>query len=111
MRFWILVGSLIFVLTGALFELSWIMAMGGVGLLSCLAVWGNAPRRLVVVFGVWTAGVLAYLLWSGDLALEVTGRLLGLPAPAFWMLLGIWVAPLLIWPLSFIRDFRRWKGQ
>ncbi|MEJ2077895.1 MAG: hypothetical protein P8020_05070 [Acidobacteriota bacterium] len=111
MRFGFLVGSLILVLVGGLFESSWTMALGGVGVLSCLAIWGSAPRRLVVVFGIWTAGILAYLLWSGDSAPDTTMKLLGLPAPAFWMLLGIWVVPLLIWPLSFIRDFDRWKRQ
>jgi hypothetical protein len=111
MRFQGLTGSLILVLTGALFESSWIMAVGVVGALSFLAIWGNAPRRFSLIFGVWTSGVLGYLLWSGDLAPDVTGRLWGLPAPSFWMLLGIWLVPLLIWPLSFIRDFGRWKEQ
>lgn len=111
MRFWFLVGSLTLLGIGALLSSDWLMAAGGVGCLCALAGWGGAPRHLVLGFGFWTAAVLAYLLHSGDRSVAETGTLGGLPRPSLWMLLGIWVVPVFIWPLGFLRHFRRWKGQ
>ncbi len=111
MRFWALIVSLVFLLAGALSGLSWILALGGVGLLCSLGWWGGAPTRLVIVFGAWVGGVLVYLLLAGSPGSLEAAPLLGLPASAFWMLFGIWVIPVLIWPLGFLRHFRRWKDR
>ncbi|MFZ0430110.1 MAG: hypothetical protein WAO20_18475 [Acidobacteriota bacterium] len=111
MRFWFLVVALVLLLGGALSESVWLLAAGGVSLLSGLAWWGGAPRRPVLLFGCWTAGVLAVLLWSGTTSGAAAAPFLGLPWTTVWMLVGIWLAPLLIWPLSFLLGFHRWKER
>lgn len=109
MRFWFLFASLLALETGAVLRLDALMALGGICALSALARWGGAPGRLCLLFGFWTAGVLAFLLWAGEVEPGQAGRFFGLPTAAFWMILGIWVVPVLIWPLGFARHFGRWK--
>jgi len=63
---------------------------------------------LLIAFWIWVTGVVLYLLY---LPHDRTLAWLGLPRPAFWMLAGVWLAPILIWPLGFTARFRRWIGK
>ncbi len=96
---------LVFVLSGIFerelpFVLSLVTAIAALAGLRC-------PRITFAVFWVWLAAVLTVLLYlpAGDRAV------LSLPAPAFCMLVGIWIAPVFIWPLAFRRGFKRWVDK
>ena len=77
--------------------------------LSSLAGLVGTPKWLCVSFWIWLNCVLLYLL-STPLPEEAQGVVLiaGLPAPAFWMLVGIWIVPVFIWPLGFLLTFKTW---
>ena len=42
---------------------------------------------------------------------ETVDLFFGLPLPAFWMLVGIWVFPVLLWPLGFALTFKQWMRR
>ncbi len=104
---WLLLVALVATLAGGLAGLPAVMATGVVTAIVALAALRCPSRLLLAVFWVWIEGVLLYvLLASPDPAL----RALGLPRPAFVMLAGIWLAPILLWPLGFALTFSKWMG-
>jgi hypothetical protein len=102
---WVVLVSLIAVLIAALFSLHGLLAFGTATLLVGLVGFSDASRRLLMVFWIWLEITLLYLVYfSGDRA----PFWFGLPLPAWVMLLGVWLIPVLIWPLGFAKDFRKW---
>lgn len=102
--------SLIGVLVSPWFTLPSLFVISIVTSLSALAGLAGAPRWLAASFWIWLNLVLLYLLSAstpGDAhdAVHLVG---GLPEPAFWMLVGIWIVPLFIWPLGFLLTFKGW---
>lgn len=78
--------------------------------LSSLARLGGASRWLSVSFWIWLNCILLYLLFASR-PVETDGAIVligGLPVPAFWMLVGIWIVPVFIWPLGFLVTFKAW---
>ncbi len=96
----------IFVLSGIL-ELELLFVLSLVTAIVSLAGLRCPARGALLAFWCCVGGVLTFLLyaWPGETLL------LGLPVPAFVMLLGIWIAPLFIWPLAFTRGFKRWVNK
>jgi len=89
----------------ALFSLAVVSAIA-----SITAVRG-VPRWPLIFFWMWLSLVLLYLV-SEPASEGVDSRLvLGVPLPAFWMLMGIWFVPILLWPLAFLLDFRNWINR
>jgi hypothetical protein len=102
---WLLLLSLLGLLAGLVFSLEVVFGLAVVTTIVALTAMRCRSRLLLVAFWVWMAGVLLYLLrFSGDRTLIWPG----LPRPAFWMLAGVWLAPILIWPLGFTARFKRW---
>lgn len=90
-----------------LFKNPFWFALSITGILVFLTALAFPSKPLLMVFGCWLVGVFTFLHWVGD----QTDGILGLPAPAFAMLAGIWIIPILIWPLGFLLAFRRWFDQ
>lgn len=88
-----------------------LLASGSILLIVSLALLGKAPLGIVLLFAVWLLSVLASLIFvwaTPTVPGEETPLILGLPAPTFLMILGIWVLPILIFPLGFLLSFERW---
>jgi hypothetical protein len=102
---WVVLLSLIALLLGALFSLFGLLAFGTVTLLVGLLGFSSASRRLLLVFWLWLQALLLYLVYFSD---DRSPFWSGVPLPALAMLLGVWLIPVLIWPLGFARNFRNW---
>ncbi len=105
---WLLLAGLVAVLFGGLVGLPVLMATGVVTAIVALAALRCPSRLLLAAFWIWLEGILLYLLFeSHDRSLSA----LGLPRPALVMLVGVWLAPILLWPLGFALTFKKWIGR
>lgn len=95
-------------LIGAILDLETLFALAVVTSIVALTALRCSSRLLLIAFWVWMTGILLYLLYFPH---DRTPTWFGLPRPAFWMLAGVWLAPILIWPLGFTARFRRWIGK
>ncbi|MGH9341487.1 MAG: hypothetical protein ACRD1R_18340 [Acidobacteriota bacterium] len=68
---------------------------------------GSPSRLLMLALWLWLNLVLSIIFLQP--ASEIL--LFGLSLPAFWMLFGIWIVPVLIWPLGFLLDFKSWMRK
>ncbi|HXK61405.1 MAG TPA: hypothetical protein PLP42_16080, partial [Acidobacteriota bacterium] len=93
---------------GGIFSWQILMVTGAVT--SIVALTGlECPSRLLLgVFWIWLEAVLLYLLFAAN---DPTLSFWGLPRPAVLMLIGVWLAPVLIWPVGFLWTFKRWVGK
>lgn len=72
----------------------------------------SVPGLLLITFGLgMTASLLllVHLPESQPSASKAWGSVLGLPLPALVMLGGVWLFPLVLWPVGFILWFDRWR--
>ena len=78
-----------------------LLAVAGTLVLGTLAALGTGVRgSLAAIFVVWTAGCLVTLLALAD------------DTTSFYLMLGgLWLFPVLLWPLGFAVDFRRWLDR
>ena len=99
---------LIALLIGAIFDFEALFAVAAVTFIVALAALRCSPRALLMAFWIWITGLILYLLYFAN---DTTLSWLGPPRPAFWMLAGVWLAPILIWPLGFTARFKHWIGK
>ncbi|RPI27119.1 MAG: hypothetical protein EHM61_09550 [Acidobacteria bacterium] len=104
---WLLLVALLAMLVGGIFSLPALMATGAVTAIVALTGLKCPSRFLLVAFWVWLEGVFLYLVFQSH---DLTSSAFGLPRPALLMLLGVWLAPVLIWPVGFALTFKRWMG-
>jgi hypothetical protein len=105
---WLLLVGLVGVLIGGLAGFPGVMATGVVTAIVALTALKCPSRLLLAVFWIWLEGILLYLLFASH---DQTLSALGLPRPAFVMLAGVWLAPILLWPLGFALTFKKWTGR
>jgi hypothetical protein len=84
-----------------------LFAFSSVSFIVLLASLGCPSRILLVALWLWLNLVLLYLLEASP----ERSLLAGLPIPAFWMLVGVGLVPILIWPLGFALTFKKWIGR
>lgn len=103
--------SLILLLVSLALSILPLFTFAIVNVLVSLAALRLRSRWLLGSFWIWLNLVLWHLCTRtvpDPREAAGVGLLLGLPEPAFWMLFGIWVFPVLLWPLGFALAFRRW---
>ncbi len=105
---WLLLMGLLAALIGGIFALPAIMATGSVTAIVALAALKCPSRFLLGAFWVWLEAIILYLLFASD---DLAPSTLGLPRPALVMLAGVWLAPMLLWPLGFALTFKKWIGR
>ncbi len=105
---WLLLVALMAVLIGGLAGFPVAMATGAVTAIVALTALKCPSRALLAAFWIWLEGTLLYLLFASH---DRTLAVLGLPRPAFVMLAGVWLAPILFWPLGFAVTFKKWTGR
>ena len=103
--------SLVLLLVAVVLANASLFAVAVVSSIVSLTAVGGVPRWSLLAFWLWVNLVILYLISepSGegiDLILVS-----GIPVSAFWMLMGIWLMPIVIWPLAFFIGFRKWTGQ
>lgn len=99
----LLLVSLILTLVGVLLATPLLVALGGPTLIVLLAALGKkVPGILLIAFWIWVVAVLLGLILLGDQSS---------PSAALYMLIGIWLFPVLLWPLGFARFFDNWRQQ
>jgi len=107
--------SLLALLASVAIESPLLFALSMISVVIGIALAGSAPRRAVFGFWIWTVAVLLFLFFTPPAGTLVpgteTGLVAGLPLPALAMIIGIWIIPILIWPLAFLVDFDRWMGK
>jgi len=106
----ILAGSVLLALAGIGLASATAMLVGGLGLVSGLALLGGARGRLVVAFA-GVIGVCLFRLYSGDPTGDAGNAADSLASGLVWMLAGVWLFPILLWPVGFLWEFRRWKDS
>lgn len=101
--------SLIVLIFGGLLGSAPVFAVALVGIIVSIAGLGGAPQWLLLTFWVGTTAILLSLLFLPE---EATCRdsllLMGMPLRMVLMIVGVWIVPLLIWPIGFLLTFRRW---
>lgn len=105
---WLLLVGIIATLMGGLAGFPALMATGIVTAIVALTAFKCPSRFLLAAFWIWLETILLYLLFASQ---EHALSILGLPLPAFVMLAGIWLAPILFWPLGFALSFRKWTDK
>ena len=71
----------------------------------------GVPLWPLLSFWIWVNLVLLYLVSEPSPDGADIQLVLGIPISAFWMLLGIWLVPIILWPLAFFVGFRDWMRQ
>jgi hypothetical protein len=104
--------SLACLMLAAFFELELILGVAVITIIISLTAFGKVPRLLLWTLWVWLNIILIYLNCL-DFAEFPNGeaRLIGLPLPTFWMLVGVWILPVVVWPLGFALFFRSWMSK
>ncbi|RPJ59544.1 MAG: hypothetical protein EHM23_13755 [Acidobacteria bacterium] len=105
---WLLLFALVAVLIGGIVGLPTVMATGVVTGIVALAALKCPSRFLLAAFWIWLEGMLLYLLFASH---DRTLSAFGLPRPALVMLAGLWLAPILLWPLGFALTYKKWTGR
>ena len=87
----------------------------GLGIVTTIVVlvWESAvPKVLLIAFWLWLNTVLLFLVWN-PLGVEIYEEpfVFGLPLRTFVMLFGVWIVPILLWPVGFAVYFRRWISK
>jgi hypothetical protein len=106
--------ALVMVLFGALSGEVIPFAVGIVSAITAMTAIRFVSRWVLLVFWCWLTTVVLYLLFQPPLSsLSSTEArvILGMPAPVFWMLFGVWLVPILILPLHFLLRFQDWMDQ
>lgn len=103
--------SLLLWLIAAWFSSEALFAVAVVSSVVSLTAVGGVSRWALAAFWMWVTGVLLYLVLApagsgGDLYLVA-----GIPVATFWMLLGIWLLPMILWPVVFAVTFRKWMKR
>lgn len=106
----ILFCGLLLLLFSFLVGLESVAALSIATVISAVAATRGVSRGLVVAFWVWLNAIFGCLLhpefvFTRILSLEVT------PAPLTLMLVGIWILPVLLWPLGFALTFDKWRKR
>lgn len=102
-----LAASLLLLLAWMLTSNLKLVILGIVSFIVALTSLKLSSKLLLGSFWIWMNLVLLYLSRE-DHSLSLV---LGLPLPAFWMLFGIWMVPVLLWPLGFALTFKRWSRR
>jgi hypothetical protein len=105
---WLLFFGLVGALIGGLAGSAALMATGVVTAIVALTALKCPSRLLLWAFWIWLEGILLYLLFASH---GRTLSVLGFPRPALVMLAGVWLAPILLWPLGFALIFKKWAGR
>jgi hypothetical protein len=108
LKYRLMIISLVLWLAAGLLHAPHLFAFASVSFIVLLASIGCPSRKLLAVFWLWLNLVLFYLLEASPEYSLLAWRL---PGPALWMLVGIGVVPILIWPLGFALTFRKWMGR
>ena len=103
--------SLLFLLASILLEHHGLFAISLVAIVVSLAAVGGAPRTPLILFWVWVTFVLLYLLNGLTVGESEKVLILGIPEAAFCMLIGVGIVPVVLWPLYFLFDFKKWIGR
>ena len=103
--------SLLLLLAGVLLGDSALFAVAVVSSIVSLTAVRGVPRWPLLSFWVWVNLVLLYLVSEGNVEGSDVRLVAGIPLSAFWMLLGIWLVPVILWPLAFFVNFRKWMSQ
>lgn len=102
-----LAASLLLLLAGMLTSNLKLVILGIVSFIVALTSLKLSSKLLLGSFWIWMNLVLLYLSRED----HSSSLVLGLPLPAFWMLFGIWIVPVLLWPLGFALTFKRWSRR
>ena len=115
MRIVFLTASLLVLLTSMIVSNVPFFAIGMVSFIVALTATRSCSRLLLLLFWIWMNLVLVYLcgrpVVSEEPNPDTVYLLLGLPVPAFWMLFGIWIFPVLLWPLGFALTHKQWMRK
>jgi hypothetical protein len=88
-----------------------LFTLSAVAILVFIGLFGRVPVAGLLIFALWMALALLWLLirpWPAP----VSGiSILGLPAAAAVMIFGIWIAPIWILPLVFMLKFSDWMKK
>ena len=103
--------SLLVLLVGVLLASPGLFAFAIVSSIVSLTAVPDAPRWALLSFCLWVNLVLLYLVSEPSADAENVRLVAGFPMPALWMLLGIWLIPIIIWPLAFLIGFRKWMSR
>ncbi|RPJ86313.1 MAG: hypothetical protein EHM18_06890 [Acidobacteria bacterium] len=105
---WLLLFALVAVSIGGIVGLPVVMATGVVTAIVAITALKCPSRLLLAAFWIWLEGILLYLLFAAH---DRTLSVFGLPRPALVMLAGLWLAPILLWPLGFALTYKKWTGR
>jgi hypothetical protein len=103
--------SLLLVLVAVLLANSLLFAVAVVSSIVSLTAVRGVPRWPLLSFWLWVNLVLLYLVSEPNVDGVNLQLVMGIPVSAFWMLLGIWLVPIVLWPLAFFMSFRNWMSQ
>ena len=102
-----LLTALLILVSGIATDSPWAVGLGTTTFISILARLGGAPRWAGWILWVWLTAVILSLV---GLPHFVGGVPAG-SAAAWWMLGGIWIAPVFIGPIAFLLSFRSWLSK
>ncbi len=115
MRIAFLTTSLLVLLVSMVVSNVTLFAIGMVSFIVALVANGSCSRLLLLLFWIWMNLVLVYLCSQPVVTEEpnpdTVYLLLGLPVSAFWMLFGIWIFPVFLWPLGFALTHKQWMRR
>jgi len=103
--------SLLLLLVAVLLANSLLFAVAVVSSIVSLTAVRRVPRWPLLSFWLWVNLVLLYLVSEPNVDGGNLQLVAGIPVSAFWMLLGIWLVPIILWPLAFFVSFRNWMSQ
>jgi len=103
--------SLSLLLLAVLLGNSTLFALAVVSSIVSLTGVSGVPRRPLLVFWIWVNLVLLYLISEPSGTGYEVRLVAGIPVSAFWMLLGIWLIPVFLWPLVFYAGFKDWVNR
>ena len=107
----ILTLSLLLILLAVLLASGALFAVAVVSAIVSITAVRSVPRWPLLSFWLWASTILLYLVSEPAAGGDEVRLVMGIPLPAFWMLLGFWLVPILLWPLSFLLTFRNWIRQ
>ena len=104
--------SLALLLISILLECQVLFAFSLVSAITFLtAVGKKVPRLPLILFWLWVNAVLVYLMAGPDENVRGSDLIPGIPESALWMLIGVGIIPMMLWPLVFLLDFKKWMDR
>jgi hypothetical protein len=103
--------SLLLLLVAGILAIPTLFAVAVVSSIVTLTAVRGVPILPLIIFWFWINLVLFYLISEPSRSGADSGLILGIPMSLFWMLVGIGLVPVLIWPLAFFLNFRSWKSR